>query len=289
MSRQAIDPEMRARALELARTEGVAAAVEHTGVSAGTIRVWLSRSKAKAAKPADKAAQVAPTAESVTGLTDYEGKTLGAAKRAVESALKRLEELLPNAKGVQSVAISAGILMDKVERLNEVIAEAQEREVQMTERDAQIIMGVITAALDACGVPTTEARRKLIAALLRQGVSRQPIVASPAQIEEAVGEYRAALRARIKAELEHEQRVRERMARPALPAPAPEPTTDEELRVCQEEAEVDEADADVEVVSGEVVDEGPTTHRLHGLGGGWIQTAPGTYTAPGDRMPRWRA
>lgn len=311
MSRQAIDPETRAQALELARTEGVAVAAERTGVSAGTIRVWLSRSKAKAASPAEKPAahRPAPSQLPTAGLTEYEAETMGAAKRAVEKALRRLEELLPQAKGVQSVAISAGILMDKVERLNEVMAEAQEREVRLSESYGELIAEVIRAALEAHGVAPGDATARIVRQLLTQVSRGEPLAVSPAAAEEAVAEYRARVRREVRAELEREQREREReqVARLALPAPL---TSEERLRRWQDEARGHPESGDgpseagvpaapvepeVEVVTGEVVEEQALPSltqvrpgHLPGLGGGWTQVRPGHYRTPGDRMPRWR-
>lgn len=291
MSRQAIDPALRAQAMELARTEGVAVAAERTGLKPGTIRVWLSRSEAKAAPPAVAAPATVGDAQ-IPGLGEFESKTLVSAKRAVDAALKRLEELIPTAKGIQSVAISSGILMDKIERLNEVVADAQERTVRIAQGDAEWLTAAMTLYMQALGLPWEEggAARKCWAAILRGGARGVPFRMPP---DVDVGAAREALlsrvRSEVRAELEQEQRERaeaERMARPALPAPR---TDEERLADWQEEQRTepepdDETDIAEPVEATEVLEADDPGAPASRPGPGWIWKQ-GRWQRPGGRLP----
>jgi len=161
MPRPATDPETKARALRRAEEVGAAQAGRELGIPAATIRAWKSR-----ATPAER-----PTASRELGVPDdgaFERRVLERAKRAVEAGIRRLEELIPTAKGVQSIAISTGILLDKAAALDRIIAEAQEREVRIAERDAQMLVAMFKAYFTSLGLPETPAMRKVWVGWLRQ-------------------------------------------------------------------------------------------------------------------------
>jgi hypothetical protein len=161
----------------MARAEevGAAQASRETGVPAATLRAWRSRSRTpQTAKPAATVA-----ASPVDGLDGYEIRLLERAKRAVELGVKRLEELIPQAKGVQSVAISSGILIDKVAHLNQTIADAQERQTRIAERDATKIIAAIEHYFAALELPFSPASKRLWATLLRQLAHGEPMGVRP--------------------------------------------------------------------------------------------------------------
>lgn len=273
--RAATDPATKARALQRAAEVGAAQASRETGVPAATIRAWKSR----AADTRPATTTTAASSPAIDGLDEFETRLLEPAKRAVEAGVQRLEELIPTAKGVQSIAISSGILIDKIRQLDQTIAEARERETRIAERDAALIVQSIEHYFEVLGLPFAagSAARRTWGTLMRQ-VGNGEVWSVPPMAVEAVAELEREMRGRwgyglrqeIRAELEpvireeiaaevrrearaefEAEREREGSVQRALPAPVAEP-----------DPEVPD-ESDVEVLSGEVVEEvSPASPRV---------------------------
>jgi hypothetical protein len=249
-----IDPARRAKAIELAGRVGATQASRETGISASTIRAWVSRSKqAPAQRPA--AAVDAASAD-----VERMARTMELAKDTAEELIRQLRKVAGQARSPQSLAIATGVLLDKAAALEAMIATAQEREVAVAEREAELIAQVIKRFVVAAVGPGMlgDLERKIVRSLLRQAavdLSGGTLDIDVSDAERLRSEAKARLRAEIKAELrqEWEAEVEERLAREraareqlALPAPEPEP-----------DPVPDEPEPDVEVVTGEVVPEEP--------------------------------
>lgn len=298
MRRQAADPALKAKALEIAERLGAAQASVETGVPASTIRAWRSRAR-------EEAATIAPAEPGSAGV-EQSRRTMQQCRDAAEDAVARLREVLASARGPQAIAVAMGIAIDKAEKLEATIATAQEREHRYLQQDASLMLELERELFRQLGF---EFPLRFWNALLRAAVEHarptpdglgsivewpESLQATAAEARQLVlGEVRAQIRRELK--LEREQRdetARGQRERLGLPAPAPELTSDERLEAWQQEQRSprsdepnpseDGADDDSagsgspsapdepELVEGEVVDEEPRRDP-HRPPGGWMR------------------
>ena len=107
------------------------------------------------------------------------------AYRAMTKAIKRLEEVLPTAKNPQAIAVSAGILHDKSVQMAALVQSLEEADVRIGEDQAKIIVTVLGAFLEACGIPMSEPARTAMRELLHGAAERAGVIAvGPSVAEE---------------------------------------------------------------------------------------------------------
>ena len=184
MRQKPTDPELRARALEIAEDHGAAEASRQTGVPPGTIRAWRSRAGTvdppPGADPMDWAAKRRQGAQ-----TAWEG---------AQAALAKVQTLLKQGKPgpAQQAAVTAGILLDKSAALVIGAEQAEERQVSLAEAEGKLLADVLEQTFTDLGIPQTRAVRKLVAGHLRNAEGE--LAAIPAdQIEQARREIREAI------------------------------------------------------------------------------------------------
>lgn len=211
----------REHVLERVQEVGVEAAAAEAGVQPRTVLRWQEKAAVRLEAEACDVVDAEPVevARSVDGLPDLSGsveseedqerqlrRTAQAARRAVERAIARLDEVLPTARNVQAVAVAAGVLSDKAERLEGILREAQERRVRLTGDQAELLVALLRTFLAAVELPAGDATRHLLSDLLRQAEhGADAIAASPALSAPAAAELREVLRARFSAEVERAQ------------------------------------------------------------------------------------
>ena len=220
----ATDDATKRNALQLAEQHGVAEAARLTGVPAGTIRSW--RHRAGTSGPPSGADPVGWAA----------GKAAGAATawKAALGALEEVPKLLKAGKDPQRAAITFCALADKALGLERAVAEMEERQMRLDKQTAEQLVAVLAIFCDGAGIPFTPCK-PLLAAILRMAEAGAPLSAPAPEAITA----REAIRRRVRAEL-----AAERAESHGLPQ-APEPR--EQL----------EPEPEVEVLTGEVVDDAP--------------------------------
>jgi hypothetical protein len=168
MRTAATDPAKRAEALRLAREHGPAEAARRTGIPGSTIRVWICRENT-----------------SVTTLRpdsdpDRLRKTSKHARKVVTQAIGRLEQLIPDAKNPQQIAIAAGILCDKAAQVEQVVEAMEERELRLSAALGQQLAAIIELAFGAINIELTPGVRAVLSDLLRRSRNGGPLTVSPA-------------------------------------------------------------------------------------------------------------
>lgn len=89
--------------------------------------------------------------------------------------------------------------------LNQLIADAEERQVQLADAYAEQIGAILEVFLDALNLNSAPAR-KVLRELLRQAGSGSPLAVSPALAEPAREDVRRRVRMEVEAEMRREQR-----------------------------------------------------------------------------------
>ncbi|HWG85514.1 MAG TPA: hypothetical protein VNT60_08555, partial [Deinococcales bacterium] len=195
--RAATDPATRARALQVAEEHGAAEASRQTGVPAGTIRAWRSRS-GEAGPPSGVDVERWQTA-----------KEAGAreAWSTAQAALSKVTALLDAGKTLdaQRAALTAAILIDKSGGLERAAAEAQARDVRLSELQAERIASAILGTLEDLGIPAGAPVRRVLRARL-----------------DGTPDGEAAERARRDVRDHFEGPLREELARVEVPPEEPE-------------------------------------------------------------------
>jgi transposase-like protein len=263
--RTTVDPELKNRALQRVEEIGAAAAARELGIPAGTLRAWKTRSK-PASAPAGPPAGA--------GTSDWRAAREEAARdvaSAVREAIRQVRRELRADKShrAQNAAITAGVLLDKLNALEQQLADMDERQVRIEEQKAEILAEVVRAFFTAVGIPLTTPAAAVLRELLLQAGTGAPLVASPALAEPAREDVRERvareLRPRIREELRAEVRraVEEELhanaelvaATRGLPAPA---ASDEPQSEAEPMAPGDESGAEVvDGVATQYTDEVP--------------------------------
>lgn len=135
----------RERALQLASEVGAAEASRRTGVPAGTLRAWRSRS-GEAGPPGG----VDPEdwAERKRQGADDWWQTATDAVRKVRELVRSGDE-----RRAKDLALTAAIAVEKAGMLETAAAQADERQAALTERQAETAVAALTAALADLGIP----------------------------------------------------------------------------------------------------------------------------------------
>ena len=103
--------------------------------------------------------------------TDKLRRTAKHARQVVTQAIKRLEQLVPEAKNPQQLAVSAGILCDKAAQLEQVVQTLEERELRLSAALGQQVAALVSLSYEALGLELTPPiRHALSDLLLRSGL-----------------------------------------------------------------------------------------------------------------------
>ena len=160
------DAAVKARAIRRAREVGAAQTARELEIPSGTVRSWLSREP--------------PTQASLAAADNDELARLKAkAQRGAEQALDRLDDIVPRATGVQSLAVTSGVLIDKRQQLVAAIQADEDRQQRLAAEQGQTIAALITLSYEALGLETTDPIRDVIADLLRRASRGEPLAVSP--------------------------------------------------------------------------------------------------------------
>ena len=89
-----------------------------------------------------------------------------------------------------------GVLVDKSEVLERAAQTARERQVRLATAEAELIVQVVRAYMNALGLSFGPAAASTLADLLRPAEAGEPLVAPP-----AAGEARAGVRRQVSSEL----------------------------------------------------------------------------------------
>lgn len=254
--------------------DGMSAAdvARQLGVPAATIRVWRHRAGASG-PPAGADPQTWAVA-----------KDAGAreAWQVAQDALARVRQLLNAGKtgDAKNAALTFAILTDKSGVMENAVHAAQMRQVQLAQAQSEVLAGVLDALLAALDADSQPARQ-LVRSLLGQASRGEPIAAQPEDAESARSVIRERVAVEIRESLETELAAQavEREQR-QLPAPAdPHPDGRDADERSEMSAPVRRVRASrerrrkrerVEVVTGEVVDEGKGSWRPTGRGQGAV-------------------
>jgi hypothetical protein len=190
-----VDPALKARALALAADVGTTEAARQTGVPRGTLASWRSREGL-----VERPSGVSP------------GEWANAKRTAAENAWQASQEALdeirrvlagPKNQGVQGLAITYGVLLDKATQLETAAQLAEAHQVRLTRDQTELVAQVIMVLFEGLGVqfgplqaappPTAKAIRQALAALLRQAEQGAVMAVPPALVPAAQDELRAAL------------------------------------------------------------------------------------------------
>jgi hypothetical protein len=197
----ATDPQLKAEALRLADEKGVAQAARETGIPAGTIRAWRSRTGAAGPPPGvDRGEWVAKKEEAAARA--WETAMLG------EAAYRRL---LAAGKShqAQQVAMSFGIFIDKSSVLQKAAEAEKDRHRELSEAEGDFIVALLTTVLSAFEVDlgaVSAVVGERLGGDMTQGAAAVPPLS--AEERERVQEgLRTSLRASLKYDLRGEVRT----------------------------------------------------------------------------------
>lgn len=173
---------IREQALEIAEEEGAVVASRKTGVPAGTIRSWRSRS-GTASPPAG------------VDLDDWAAAKREGAREtwiAAREALDHVRALLAEGKAgeAQKAALTMAILTDKSGVLDTAAAQVEERQVRLAHKQGAVLASVIEAFLRDLGIPSGRAVRKVMRHHL-VSAGETGIVSTAPEAERAREEVRA--------------------------------------------------------------------------------------------------
>jgi transposase-like protein len=176
-------------------------AAEEFDVSPSTVRSWRFRAKRD---PATAGLEM-PDKETVSkasvkrvGDAQRQAKLLGdeltpdelrksakSAHRAMDKAIKRLDEVLAISKSPRDISIAAGIMSDKAHQMYAIVQAFEERDHRLAEEDGRTIVGLLEVAFEALGVPLTPEVRALWRELLSRVAAGPPYAVSPDVCEPA--------------------------------------------------------------------------------------------------------
>ena len=193
-----IDPARKAAALRVAAEHGAAEAERQTGVRASTIRAWRSREGAVDRTPSGDDQEL----RRVTAQT---------ARETALKAVRRMEAVIQSAKSPQSLAIAAGILVDKAAMLDAQVIDGEVHRNHLLDRFAQDIVELFKLYSTALGLPSGPEFPGIdVFTELLKSTQTGVMVCSPATAEHAAAatreHFRKQLEAEIRAQIEAEQR-----------------------------------------------------------------------------------
>lgn len=203
MSTVATDPATKALALQRAREVGAAEASRETGVPAGTIRSWIKRD----------GGTVEPSGDASLEQIEQSRRTMVKARAVAEQAIDRLSDVISTGRSPQSLALAAGILIDKAQQLDDRIQALDEGRVQIAKRDAEYLIACVkTFLIDGLGLEWEESPfRAAWGGMFQNLVDTKVVTLSPDKAEACRVELDRLVRARIevslRAELEAELRL----------------------------------------------------------------------------------
>ena len=256
MPGQSFSRDKQEHALSRAVEVGDAIAADEAGVQLSTLQRWRRRAE-KRSESDGVSGEVMAAPESVLsdfvededvgeGLDERERleRTARAFSRTADRARRRLDEIIPQSRSVQQLGIVLGIGTDKAAMVKRLLEEEDEREVRLSEDQAQLVAEVLRMFVQALGLPVTDAGRGVIRGLLGRAAAGDVLLADPADAEEAQAEVFAHFERLVLRRLEE--------GRKQLPA-GPEEVEEVAEGVAFEDGVLkDEEIADAEVVEPEL-------------------------------------
>jgi hypothetical protein len=115
------------------------------------------------------------------------------ARLVAANAVRRTERQIDAGRSgdARNSAASAGILLDKAARLEELIQAEEDRRVRISEAQGELIVAVVEHYFAAVGLPLGDASRRALQRLLERADRGDVLAVDPADAEAAAGELRA--------------------------------------------------------------------------------------------------